>query len=46
MVYKYVYINKKTYQKVYSNEKIDDPELELVKELKGGPIKQDKIIKK
>ena len=43
---KYVYRNKKTGAKVYSDKPLNDPSLELVREFRDGKIKSNKVIKK
>jgi hypothetical protein len=46
MQYRYIYKNKITGRKIYLNEKSNDKNLEIVMEIKGSPINEDKIIKK
>ena len=43
---RYVYKNKKTGAKVYSNHPISSPNLELVREIRDGKIKSNRVIKK
>ncbi|MFW6173527.1 MAG: hypothetical protein ACOC5T_07275 [Elusimicrobiota bacterium] len=43
-MYKYVYKNKKTGKRVYSNKKLRNKDLELVRSVRN--TKQKKIIKK
>lgn len=43
---KFVYKNKKTGKKIYSNEKIDNKELELVRVFGNTKMPDSKIIKK
>lgn len=43
---KYVYKNKQTGAKVYSEKPLRDPNLELVREFRDGKIKSNKVIKK
>jgi hypothetical protein len=43
---RYTYKNKITGAKFYLNEKSEDPDLELISEVRGGPINEDKVIKK
>jgi hypothetical protein len=45
-MHKYVYKNKKTGAKVYSDKPLCDPHLELVREFRDGKIKSNKVIKK
>lgn len=42
-MYKFIYQNKKTGAKVYSNEKLEVDGLELVQEIKTVDIKQNQI---
>ena len=46
MQYRYIYRSKINGAKFYLNEKSEDTDLELISEVRGGPIKEDKIIKK
>lgn len=43
---KYVYKNKKTGAKVYSEKPLNKPGLELVREFRDGKIKSNRVIKK
>ena len=45
-MHKYAYRNKKTGAKVYSNQPIKNPNLELVSEVRDEKIKTAKVIKK
>jgi hypothetical protein len=45
-MYKYIYRSKINGAKFYLNEKSEDPDLELISEVRGGPINEDKVIKK
>jgi len=45
-MYRYIYTNKKTGAKIYSNKPIENPNLELVSEVRDGRIKTSKVIKK
>lgn len=42
-MYRFIYQNKKTGAKVYSNEKLDNENLELLSEIKTVDIKQNQI---
>lgn len=46
MQYRYIYRSKINGAKFYLNEKSEDEDLELITEVRGGPIREDKIIKK
>lgn len=45
-MYKFVYKNKKTGKKVYSNKKLDDKNLVIVNETRSINIKNSDVIKK
>jgi len=45
MRYKYIYENVNTGKKVYSNQKLDLKHLKLVKEFRGGIIKNNIVQK-
>jgi hypothetical protein len=42
---KYIYIDKKG-KKIYSDKKIDDKDLKLVREFRDGKLKSEKVVKK
>ena len=46
MMYRYIYISKKNGVKVYSNEKLDDPNLELITEMRTVNMKPNEVNKK
>jgi len=43
---KFVYLNKKTGQKVYSDEELEDSDLVVVVKVKNGQMKANKIVQK
>ncbi len=43
---KYIYINKKTSQKLYSETELNLPDFELLMEVKNGKMSNKKIVKK
>jgi len=45
-MYKYIYKNRITGQKVYSNKKLNLQFLDLVKEFRDGKLKANEIMKK
>lgn len=45
-MYKYTYVNKKTGVKVYSNEKLDRDDLELICEIRNTQIHSEDTTKK
>ncbi|MEA3464203.1 MAG: hypothetical protein U9R14_03990 [Patescibacteria group bacterium] len=45
-MHKFIYRNKKTGRKVYSNEEIKSNSLELIGQVRNGMINKNKVIQK
>lgn len=45
-MYKYIYENKKTGKKLYTNHKLDKEGFKLMRQTKNGKIKSSGVIKK